>query len=111
MRVTTAVEFAPDRVLLTARGRSRLYEVNLAERKAEKHMENPSGAATQLAMVKHPYYDFETFPYLILKDTKFISIVDVKERKVFPIIRSQFDMEHLNNNNLGICLLQESLLN
>ena len=59
--------------------------------------------------VKHPYYDYDKFPYLILKDTKFISIVDVKERRVFPIIRSPFEMEHLNNNNIGICLLQESL--
>ena len=76
MRITTAVEITTDRVLLTARGRTRLYEVDLSTRLAVGHFDNPSGAATQLAMVKHPY--FEDNGYLILKDTKFVSIVDTK---------------------------------
>jgi hypothetical protein len=102
MRISSAVEISPDRILLTTRGRTRLYELDLSTRLAVGHIENPSGAVTQFAMVKHPYYDAEKYPYIFLKDSKFVSIIDVKRRKVLPIVRSQLDLEQLNVNNLAI---------
>jgi hypothetical protein len=65
-------------------------------------LENPSGAVTQFSMFKHPNYDLEKCPYIFLKDNKFVSIIDVKNRRVLPIVRSAFEMEQLNVNNMKI---------
>jgi hypothetical protein len=65
-------------------------------------LENPSGAVTQFSMIKHPNYDLEKCPYIFLKDCKFVSIIDVKARRVLPIIRSSYEMEQLNVNNMKI---------
>jgi hypothetical protein len=107
MRISAAVEYAPDKILLTTRGRTRIYELNLKTRLAVGHMENPSGAVTQFSMIKHPYYDAESYPYIFLKDNKFISIIDIKNRKVLPLVRSQFDMEQLNINNMAIRVMDD----
>ena len=58
-------------------------------------------------MVKHPHYDAEKYPFIFLKDSKFVSIVDVKRRKVLPLVRSQLDLEQLNVNNLAIRVMDD----
>ena len=108
MRISAIAEVSPDRLLLTARGRTRLYGVDLSTRAAVDHIENPSGAITQFCMLKHPKYDAEKCPYIFLKDSKFVSVVDVKMKKTLPILRSQLDLEQLNFNNFAVQLVPNS---
>jgi hypothetical protein len=50
-------------------------------------------------MIRVPGYDFNSFPYVLLKDSKFISIIDVFARKSLPIIRSPNEAESISNHN------------
>ena len=55
-------------------------------------------------MIKVPDFDMTTRPYVFLKDRKGISIVDVKERKICPLINSplELDMQRLHNFSVEV---------
>jgi len=52
------VEIEPDKVLISVKGRARLYVIDIKTRMAVEHIENPSGSTNQYSMIKHPAFDF-----------------------------------------------------
>ena len=53
-------------------------------------------------MLKVPGYDFNKRPYVLLKDSRFISLIDVSARRSLPLIRSPYDGEPISHNNFNI---------
>jgi len=56
-------------------------------------------------MIKVPGYNFDTRPYVLLKDSRFISLIDVFSLKVIPLIRSPYEGEPMSIHNFH-CLQQ-----
>jgi hypothetical protein len=64
-------------VLVAVEGRARLYVVDIATRQVVAHIDNPSGSTRVISLIKHPAYDAQSYPYVILKDDSYISLIDV----------------------------------
>jgi hypothetical protein len=101
------VEIEPDTILVSVKGRAKLYVINIKNRAVVAHIDNPTGMTNQFSMVKHPAYDRESRPYVFLKDQRYICVVDVQKKKLLPLLRSPIDMEQLNVNNMGIRLVDD----
>ena len=99
------MEIEPDMALISVAGRARLYFINVKDRKAVASIDNPSGCTNQYSMIKHPAYHCEKRPFVFLKDQRYISVIDVKKKKILPLIRSPIDMEQLSIHNMGIRLV------
>lgn len=89
-------------MLVCVEGRSKLVIINIADRAAIAIIDNPSGSSIPFCIMKHPFYDLGGVPYVLLKDERMISLIDVTMRKAIPLIEARNDMDHLNNNNFGI---------
>jgi len=53
-------------------------------------------------MHKTPGYNFETKPYIFIKEARFVSILNVKEKAILPLIRSPYDMDPLSVHNFAV---------
>ena len=43
--------------------------------------------------MKHPAYDAQSRPYVVLKDSRYISLIDVQARNVMPLVKAANTME------------------
>ena len=89
--VKGAVEIARNQVLVAVEGRSRLYVIDACTRLAAKLIVNPTMLTNHLTLVAAPGYDPETFPYVFLKNSRFISLVNTKELMILPLLRAAND--------------------
>jgi hypothetical protein len=64
-------------VLVAVEGRCRMYVMDIATRMAVVHIDNPSGSTKVFSLMKHPAYDSQSCPYVVLKDDRYISLIDV----------------------------------
>jgi len=55
-------------------------------------LRNPTNDYRYLSMIKCPNYSFEEQPYVFLKSKDYISLIDVKNRKFCPLIRSLYEL-------------------
>ena len=105
-KITAVVEIEPDMALISVAGRARLYVINIKNRAAVASIDNPSGCTNQYSMIKHPEYDKrEDRRYVFLKDQRYISVIDIKRKKILPLLRSPIDMEQLSIHNMGVRLV------
>lgn len=58
----------------------------------EYMLHNPTGDYRYLSLLKSPNYSFESEPYVFLKSKDYISLIDVKSRKLVPLIRSLYEL-------------------
>ena len=54
--------------------------------------------------MKHPKYDYETFPYAFLRDGNGISLVDTKALKILQLVKAPLLMDQLSIHYLGIII-------
>ena len=92
-RICGAVEVDADRVLVAVEGRTRLYVMDIATRRAIVQIDNPSGSKTILSLMRHPAYDAQSCPYVVLKDSRYISLIDVQARNVMPLVKAANSMD------------------
>ena len=74
-------------------GRARLFVIDISSRRAVAQIENPSGSKSVLSLMKHPAFDAQSRPYVLLKDATGLSLVDVHAKRVLPLIRAASTME------------------
>jgi hypothetical protein len=89
--VKGAVEIARNQILVAVEGRSRLYVIDAGTRLAIKLIVNPTMLTSHLTLIAAPGYDLETFPYVFLKNSRFISVVNTKELRILPLLRCAND--------------------
>ncbi len=91
-------------MLVGIEGRNHLSVIEISSRAEipSKRVPNPSGSITVFSMKKVPGFDPEKRPYVILKDLRFISLLNIKLMKLLPLVRSPYDMDPINMHNLAI---------
>lgn len=89
--VKGAVEIARNQVLVAVEGKSRLYVIDAGTRMAIKLIVNPTMLTSHLTLIAAPGYDPETFPYVFLKNSRFISVINTKELRMLPLLRAAND--------------------
>ena len=80
-------------MLVAVEGRTRLYVMDIATRRAVAQIDNPSGSKTVFSLMKHPAYDAQSRPYVVLKDASYISLIDVQAKKVMPLVKAANTMD------------------
>ena len=58
-------------------------------------------------MIPAPGYHPETHPYLFLKDGRYISLVNTKDYRILPLIRSPNDIGYLGKYFLAVVPLSQ----
>ena len=53
-------------------------------------------------MKKVPDYDPQHRPYVLFKDSDYISLFNTRLMKLLPLVRSKYDMNPLNVHNLSV---------
>ena len=80
-------------MLVAVEGRARLYVMDIATRRAVVQIDNPSGPTTVFSLMKHPAYDAQSRPYVVLKDASYISLIDVQAKNVMPLVKATNTMD------------------
>jgi hypothetical protein len=100
--VRGAVEIARNQILVAVEERSRLYVIDACTRMAIKLIINPTMLTSHLTLIAAPGYDPETFPYVFLKNSRFISVVNTKEFRMLPLLRAANDCVMNRNHYLDL---------
>ena len=80
-------------MLVAVEGRARLYVMDIATRRAAAQIDNLSGSKIVFSLMKHPAYDAQSRPYVVLKDARYISLIDLQARNVMPLVKAANTME------------------
>jgi hypothetical protein len=64
-------------VLVAVEGRTRLYVMDIATRRAVVQIDKPSGSKLFFSLMRYPSFDAQSCPYVVLKDSSYISLIDV----------------------------------
>jgi len=99
--VRAAVEIERNKLLVAVEGRTRLFVIDVPSRRAIKLIVNPTQQNIPMSLIPAPGYDSQTFPYLFLKDARFISLVNTKEYRIIPLIRAPNDVSMHTKHNLA----------
>ena len=91
--ITSAVEIEKDKIMVSIEGRNKLFVIDVATRMAIKAIVNPTTISRPLVMIPAPGYNSATHPWVFLKDTRFISVVNTKDKRILPLIRSPNDCD------------------
>jgi hypothetical protein len=67
-----------------------IYLVDRKYKQTVKQIENPSGSDRPLCMRLAPGFDFEKFPYAILRDQEGLTIVNFKNPGAYKICESWY---------------------
>lgn len=86
--VRAAVEIEKDSILVAIEGRNRLYIIDVPSRLAKKVIINPTTVKTPLSLIPCPGYDQDSYPWLFLKDSRYISVVNTKEKRILPLLKT-----------------------
>ena len=97
-----AVEIARNQILVAVDGRSRLYVIDACTRLAIKLIVNPTMLTSHLTLIAAPAFDPETFPYVFLKNSRFISVINTKEFRMLPLLRAINDCDINRNHYLDL---------
>jgi hypothetical protein len=92
-KICGAVEIDADKVLVAVEGRARLYVIDIATRQVVAHIDNPSGSTRVISLMKHPAYDAQRCPYVVLQDDSYISLIDVQAKNVMLLVKATNTME------------------
>ena len=79
--ILTGLEIEPDLVLVGAEGKDELTAIDIKTRKVKFTLKNPSGSVAPISLVKHPLSE-----YVFLKDDRYLSMVDIQNKKIIPIV-------------------------
>ena len=79
--------------MVAVQGRSRLYVIDACTRLATRMFINPTMLTDHHTLIAAPGYDAHNFPYVFLKNTRFVSLINIKEGKILPLIRSPNDCD------------------
>lgn len=91
--VRSAVEIGGNQLLVAVEGKSSLYIIDVPTRLASKVIHNPTKMSNPLSLIHAPGYDADNHPWVFLKDSRFISVVNTKDLKVIPLLKSTNDVD------------------
>jgi hypothetical protein len=102
-KILAATEIRPNQVLVAAEDMSTFYVIDGDTRMAILvPIKNPSNLTTLCSMKKVPGYDPQHRPYVLFKDSDYISLFNTRLMKLLPLVRSKYDMDPLNVHNLSV---------
>ena len=79
-----------------------LYVIDGDTRMEIQAVKNPSNMKTLCSMKKVPGYDPLHRPYVLFKDSDYVSLFNTKLMKLLPLVRSKYDTDPLNVHNLWV---------
>jgi len=101
--ILAATEIRPNQVLVAAEDMSTCYVIDGDTRMAILvPIKNPSNLKGLCSMKKVPDYDPQHRPYVLFKDSDYISLFNTRLMKLLPLVRSKYDMNPLNVHNLSV---------
>lgn len=98
MYIRSAIEYQPDKFIVCINENNYIYLVDRKTKECNYSIENPSGMDKILAVKKIPGFDYQTFPYLVLRDQQTISLLDVKKMKGFVIYKGCYKTPYSHEN-------------
>ena len=97
-----AIEIEPYKFLLAINGEKSLRIFNPSKGITESEIANPTENSTYFSMLKCPGFDYITRPYVFLKERNYIHLIDVRDKKMCPIIRSNLEIDMTRQPNFEI---------
>ena len=96
------MEIAEFKFLIAINGEKFLRIFDPRNNKTEATIPNPTDNSSYFSMLKCPGFDYNTRPYVFLKERNYIHLIDVRDRKMCPIIRSNLEMDMMRQANFEV---------
>ena len=88
--------------MLAAEDLANLYVIDGNTRMEIQSVMNQSSLKSIFSMKKVPDYDAQKRPYVLIKDSEYVSLFNTRLMKLLPLVRSKYDIDPLKVHNLFV---------
>jgi hypothetical protein len=102
-KITRSIlEYKKDKLLVCLKGSPHIFCIDRRTRDVSRKIKIPSGDTNCFCMRLIPDYNADTLPFVMIRDRKAISIVDIKSGNGYVLIESKFNYEPGNTKRLEL---------